>query len=89
MTSPATYQIDDRPCIIGEVPAIGLISGASGSEQIVNNPNELYEGAYQHGWQGVMCWTSNGVDRFGNLSNFKAATRAFNANHHKLVYPDL
>ncbi|MGD2034860.1 MAG: T9SS type A sorting domain-containing protein [Bacteroidales bacterium] len=55
--SPADYEMHSKPCIIGEVPAIG----AAGY-----TPLECYQKAYKKGWDGMMVWTSNGVDGNGD-----------------------
>ncbi len=52
------YGLTDKPVVIGEMPAKGL-SGIS----IV----DCYKNARANGFQGVMAWTSNGVDSNGNL----------------------
>ena len=32
-----------------------------------------YENAYSNGWNGVMAWTSNGVDNCGSMTELKPA----------------
>ena len=88
VTSPAGYGIGDRPCIIGECPAKGMFNqDAQGKDNLVNPPTEMFEKAYQKGWQGIFPWTSNGVDNNGSIADFGAATRAFRDNHASLVDP--
>jgi hypothetical protein len=86
--TPADYGIGDRPCVIGECPAKGMFNqDARGNDLLVNPPAEMYEMAYQKGWQGVFPWTSNGVDGNGGIANFGAATLTFRGNHPELVNP--
>ena len=59
---PADWQIDDKPCCIGEYSANGHGQGFS--------PAECLQKAYNLGWLGVMPWTSNGLDGNGSMSNF-------------------
>ena len=33
--------------------------------------NECYLNTFKNGWNGIMAWTSNGVDTCGKLENFK------------------
>jgi hypothetical protein len=88
VTTPAGYGIGDRPCVIGECPARGMFNqDAQGKDILVNPPAEMFEKAFQKGWQGVFPWTSNGVDGNGGIANFGAATRAFRDNHPSLVDP--
>ncbi|OIQ80952.1 hypothetical protein GALL_372930 [mine drainage metagenome] len=87
-TTPSTYGINDRPNIIGECPAVGMeTQDSSGNTIAAENPTDTYEGAYQHGWQGVLAWSSNGVDNNGSLSDFSSGTTAFYNNHPGLVVP--
>jgi len=58
--------------MIGECPA----KGTAGRNSMQN-----YEDAYLNGWQGVLGWTSNGVDGNGGLEELGPATRAFRDNH--------
>ncbi|MGN0696871.1 MAG: cellulase (glycosyl hydrolase family 5) [Oscillospiraceae bacterium] len=62
---PEAFKLDgSKPCVIGETSA-NADSGWSLTEE--------YEGALNNGWQGVMAWTSNGVDDCGDLSYIKPA----------------
>jgi hypothetical protein len=73
--SPVDYGIDDKPCIVGETPAKG---GAG--QSIVEN----YRNAFAKGWQGVMPWTSNGVDDNGGLAEMRAGAEWFAKAHPEL-----
>ena len=71
--SPAAYGLEGgKPAVIGECPAKGTAGRSSMRD---------YEDAYLNGWQGVLGWTSNGVDRNGSLEELGPATRAFRDKH--------
>ena len=77
--TPAAYGLDtNKPIVIGEFPAKGTAT---------HTPTQDYENAFQNGWQGVMAWTSNGVDKCGSLDDVGPATRAFRAAHEQFVFP--
>jgi hypothetical protein len=78
--SPAAYYGADpgKPSMIGETPG----TGSTGSTL-----TQDYENAYLNGWQGVMPWTSNGVDGNGGFAQLSPATSAFRTNHPSLVFP--
>jgi hypothetical protein len=64
--------------MIGETPG----NGSTGSTL-----TQDYENAYLNGWQGVMPWTSNGVDGNGGFAQLQPATNTFRNNHPSLVFP--
>lgn len=73
--SPSAFYLDDsKPCLIGEFPATGMTSNTSGSKKM--SGSECYLGCYNNGWQGIMAWTSNGVDSCGKLSDFLDGVKA-------------
>jgi len=77
--SPSDYPISPgKPIVIGECPAKGTAQHSITAD---------YKGAFNHGWQGVMGWTSNGVDRNGSLENLAPATRTIYSEHPDLVFP--
>jgi hypothetical protein len=76
--SPADYGMDHKPCIIGECPAWG-----SAGQSIADN----YRNAFARGWQGIMPWTSNGVDRNGNLTAMRPGLEWIVKTHPKLIDP--
>jgi len=78
--SPTDYYGSDpgKPSMIGETPA----TASTG-----HTLTEDYENAYINGWQGVMPWTSNGVDSNGGFDQLVPATNAFRTNHPSLVFP--
>ena len=73
--SPIDYDINDRPVVIGEMPAKfnGLPSGIS--------MLTAFENAFNLGYCGHYPWTSNGVDDYGNLSDFGDTSLIFMNNH--------
>ncbi|MDR0473034.1 MAG: InlB B-repeat-containing protein [Treponema sp.] len=88
------YGLDgSKPAIIGECSANGTTSKERGFIRNQDRPptaNTIttdYEYAYNNGWQGVMPWTSNGVDGNGNLNNMKAATLNMETKYPDLIYP--
>jgi hypothetical protein len=84
--TPADYGINDRPCVIGENPAKGVYNdGASPTLEVP--AAQMFLGAYNHGWKGLMPWTSNGVDSNGNLNDFENGLQAFRTAHPELVDP--
>jgi hypothetical protein len=84
--TPADYGINDRPCIIGENPAKGVFDDGA-SPKLVVSPKKMFLAAYNHGWKGLMPWTSNGVDGNGNLNDFGSGLFAFKKAHPELVDP--
>ncbi len=77
--TPADYGLQDKPMIIGEVPANGV-----GKIPIL----ECYMNAYANGVQGVMPWTSNGVDSNGSLdTGLREALSAFATSFPEMVNP--
>ena len=76
--TPSDMGLGDKPCIIGEAPAKG-----SSGQTILQN----WQNAFAKGWQGIMPWTSNGVDANGTLTDFKAGPEWFFSQHAGLVHP--
>lgn len=75
-SSPAEMGLTGKPCIVGEMPSKG-----SAGQSIVAN----YQNAFAKGWQGVMPWTSNGVDANGKLSDMAPGAAWFFGAHPELV----
>ncbi|HCY41932.1 MAG TPA: cellulase (glycosyl hydrolase family 5) [Prolixibacteraceae bacterium] len=85
--TPADYGINDRPCVIGENPAKGVFNdGASPTLEVP--AAQMFLGAYNKGWKGLMPWTSNGVDSNGTLKDFESGLLAFKAAHPELIDPN-
>jgi len=80
--TPEDYGINDKPVLVGEMPAKD-----SGFKEIPLTLTEAIEKAYEKGYQGAMPWTSNGVDRNGNLETVGPAALSFKNKYPKLVYP--
>jgi hypothetical protein len=53
------------------------------SDNIVSD----YQNAYDNGWQGLMPWTSNGVDSNGNLDNHAPGSRYMRDKYRELIFP--
>ncbi|MGE5448661.1 MAG: T9SS type A sorting domain-containing protein [Bacteroidales bacterium] len=84
--TPANYGINDRPCVIGENPAKGVFNDGA-TPTLVVPPAQMFLATYNHGWKGLMPWTSNGVDGNGSLTDFSAGLLAFKNAHPGLVEP--
>lgn len=68
--SPEAFGLDGtKPCVIGECPAAGMAGTEDGSQTMTGD--EMYVSTYNNGWDGIMGWTSNGVDACGSLEDFK------------------
>ncbi len=79
--SPTDFMLDGtKPCVIGEAAA----NDYSESGQYLD---EKYENAYNNGWNGVMAWTSNGVDSCGDLEDIKPAVAKIVEIAESEVYP--
>ncbi|MBR1724738.1 MAG: cellulase (glycosyl hydrolase family 5) [Ruminococcus sp.] len=64
---PVKFGLEGKkPAVIGEVAAYDYNESGQYIEQ-------KYEDAYNSGWNGVMTWTSNGVDDCGDMENIAPA----------------
>jgi hypothetical protein len=87
--TPSQLALTDKPIVIGEISASGVYTqNTSGQDVFVMSTTQGYESAFQNGWQGVMAWTSNGVDSNGGMTQLAPATQAFRNNHFSLVFPN-
>jgi hypothetical protein len=86
--TPSYYGIDDRPCVIGENPGTGVYDDGANPTLVVP-ASQMFLAAYKNGWDGLMPWTSNGVDGNGSLDDFKSGLLAFQQAHPALVDPSL
>ena len=84
--SPADNGINDRPCVVGENSAKGVYNDGANPKLEVPAA-QMFLGAYNKGWKGLMPWTSNGVDANGNLNDFASGLLAFQKAHPELVDP--
>lgn len=73
-TSEEFKLVTDKPVLIGEFPAHGLSGEEKGSKPM--NTVECYLGCLKNGWQGIMAWTSSGIDRCGNMDDIRPAAQA-------------
>jgi len=74
-----------KPAVIGECMAKGSKGNTAGTAN--NTIITDYERAYTNGWQGVMPWTSNGVDACGSLSDLSPATKNMLAKYKDAIFP--
>ena len=75
--TPEQWKLDNsKPALIGECAA----KGSKGNTLITD-----YENAYLNGWQGVMPWTSNGVDKCGGFDDLIPATK-YMFEKYKIIY---
>ena len=78
-TPPNKFGLDGtKPAIIGEVSAHGTTGHTLLSD---------FEAAHTNGWQGIMPWTSNGVDSNGGINEVSPAIANFFAKYPLLVFP--
>jgi hypothetical protein len=87
--TPEYYQLDKKPCVIGEFSAKGAYTETRDgkTKTLVFTTTEAYEIAWKNGWNGAMAWTSSGVDDNGGLDLIGPATSAFRDKHFPLVFP--
>lgn len=77
--TPQSFGLDpSKPALIGECPATGLTDMTLA---------QCYEKAYENGWQGIMPWTSNGVDSNGGFSQVSTASKAILEKLRQLIFP--
>ncbi len=80
--SPQEFGMDtDRPVVLGECPALGLVNQKMGLTFCV-------ESAYNNGWDGVFAWTSNGTDDCGGWTEVSASAENMLSKIPELVFPD-
>ncbi|MCA1745987.1 MAG: T9SS type A sorting domain-containing protein, partial [Bacteroidales bacterium] len=87
MDSPFTqttvaYEVDDRPVIVGESEGNDVCDAF-----VCQTVSEMYESAWQNGFDGVCAWKTPQNDGHGTFENIAVATNAFYNNHPHLVYP--
>jgi hypothetical protein len=69
---------NSKPALIGECSAKG-----SAGKTIISD----FENAFNNGWQGVMPWTSNGVDGNGDIDDLSPGTKYMLEKYRNLVFP--
>ncbi len=68
--TPEAFKLDGtKPSMLGECPAVGMLGTSKWAQEMTGD--EMYINTYENGWDGIMGWTSNGVDDCGNLDSFK------------------
>jgi len=83
---PEGWGLDgSKPALIGEVPALGSKGSTKGTQN--NTLITDYENAYLNGWQGVMPWTSNGVDGCGGFDDLVKATKYMLEKYRDMIFP--
>ena len=83
---PRGYGMEpSKPALIGECAAVGSAGETSGTQN--NTIITDYSKAFENGWQGVMTWTSNGVDACGDIGDLEPATMYMEKNYRDLIYP--
>jgi hypothetical protein len=79
-TPISAYGLSDKPVIVGEMPAKG-VGGVTVSDAFING--------HRNGLQGIMPWTSNGVDDNGSLeTGLGEALANFKNGYPLLVDPE-
>jgi hypothetical protein len=82
--TPEEWKLDGtKPALIGECMAKGSNGKTRGTEN--NTLVTDYENAYLNGWQGVMPWTSNGVDGCGNFDDLIPATNYMREKYGEII----
>ena len=90
--SPADYGIDEKPCMIGEMPSKDPFPIPN---SLLSSTNMSQSTAFANlktlGWQGHMPWTANLTNNLtsevGTLADFGAAALTFKNANASLVYP--
>lgn len=82
MMTPEQFGMDtDRPVVLGECPAAGLVNQNMALTACV-------ESAYNNGWDGVFAWTSNGTDDCGGWTEVSASAENMLSKIPELIFPD-
>lgn len=77
--SPADFGLDGtKPAVIGECAVL------SESKPTID---EEYENAYNNGWNGVLAWTSNGVDDCGSMDDLGSAVKNMEDKASEKIFP--
>ncbi len=77
--TPAEFGLSSsHPAVLGECPAVGLSTA---------DFTECAKQAYENGWQGVLPWTSNGVDGNGGFEEVSAYGKAMEELIPDLIHP--
>jgi hypothetical protein len=77
--SPTDFKLDGtKPSVIGEVGSL---------DDSGRTITQKYEDAYNNGWNGVMAWTSNGVDSNGGFADVEPAAKRMLELIPQLIHP--
>lgn len=83
---PRGYGLDaSKPAVIAECMASGSKGATKGTQD--NTIVTDYENAYLNGWQGVLPWTSNGVDGCGDFGDLSPAIKYMAGKYGDVVFP--
>lgn len=74
-TKTPSYWKLDKPTLIGENP------GVAGKYTL----KEMIESAYTNGYAGIMPWSYDSVDQYGNWSGSKNDLKAFHDKHSSMI----
>lgn len=77
--TPESWGLDGtKPVVLGEFPA-----------QTTNGRTlaQMYQALYNNGFNGALCWTSNGVDSYGGTAIVYPALKAMYALIPELIFP--
>jgi hypothetical protein len=85
--TPAQYGMDDKPCIVAEMPSKDPMpspDGGTNGISLTTAFNNLKSG----GWQGHLPWTDgSSTAEIGSISDFGPAAQTFTNNNSLLVKP--
>lgn len=70
---------NDKPVIIAEFAPKGAVDGSSIEKDYIR--------AFKNGWQGLMPWTSNGVDVCGDIDDMRPALEEIIRDNRDLIFP--
>lgn len=85
--SPAEFKlVTDKPVLLGEFPAHGLKGDVANSKYM--STTDCYVGCFENGWQGIMAWTSSGIDSCGNMEDIAPAVKAVFEKAAKMIFPE-
>jgi hypothetical protein len=76
---------NSKPALIGECSAKGSAGKTRGTAG--NTIISDFENAFINGWQGVMAWTSNGVDDNGDIDDLSPGTKYMLEKYRAFVFP--
>lgn len=87
---PASYWELDKPIVIGEFAAVGIVDMGSGIKTSSTlTPQEAYEYAYANGYAGALAWTWTAHEpEFGSLSNIEPGLMSLKFSHPRQIRID-